>query len=81
VERLPFADTLAGLVDSMVPTRARGAGVRVDTARIALPLEVRVAGTPDEPLLLANAPRWRWTTEFDSRPGFLDVSLTSGERR
>ena len=73
--RRPLADTLVDLVESMTPARAGAAGVRVASLAIDLPLEVLVAGTADDPVLLANHPRWRWVTEFDDYPGRLAAHI------
>jgi len=63
--RRPLADTLVELLESLVPVRAAEAGIRVADVALELPLEIKV-GPGGE--LLANPPRWRWTTDFDERP-------------
>jgi hypothetical protein len=68
--RLPLATTLADLLGALAATPDPGA-VRVTRVSFDLPLEVRLAGAGDDAVLLANVPRWRWTTDFDSRPGRL----------
>lgn len=63
--RRPLADTLVDLVETMTPVRAGAAGLRVASLAIDVPLEVLVTGPADDPVLLANHPRWRWVTDFD----------------
>jgi hypothetical protein len=43
-----------------------------------LPLEVRFAGTAEQPELLADVPRWRWRTVFDDVPSRLVVDVGRG---
>ena len=73
--RRPLADTLVDLVESMTPVRAGAAGVRVSSLAIDLPLEVLLTGPADDPVLLANHPRWRWVTEFDDFSGRLAAQI------
>lgn len=65
--RIPLADTLTDVLGAVLPSAELAAPVRVTSVSFDLPLEVSLAG----PELLANLPRWRWTTDFDSRPGRL----------
>ncbi len=76
--RRALADTLIELLESLLPARAEEAGVRVTDVVLDLPLEVRVAGSAADPSFLADAPRWRWTTDFDERPGRLRASFHFG---
>jgi hypothetical protein len=68
--RHPLATTLTDLLSGVAETPARGA-IRVTRVCFDLPLEVHMTRGDDGPVLLANVPRWRWTTDFDSRPGRL----------
>jgi len=72
VPRLPLADTLVGLLESLVPERAAAGGIRLGDVRLALPLELRLA---DDGRLLGNVSRWRWTTDFDAPPSRLTASF------
>jgi hypothetical protein len=61
-----FSDVLVDIAESMLPD---GQGiVRVESAIIEIPLEVRLAKVDGTYRLLADVPRWRWLTDFDSRP-------------
>jgi hypothetical protein len=71
--RLPLATTLTDLLGGVVATPDAGA-VRVTRVAFDLPLEVRLQAGEEGPELLANVPRWRWTTDFDARPGRLYAS-------
>jgi len=70
--RLPLADTLVSLLESLETDRAAAGGVRLGDVRLALPLELKLA--PDGELL-GNVRRWRWPTDFDDRPAQLDASF------
>jgi hypothetical protein len=73
--RLPLSDTLVELLEGVTP----GDGmVRVQRVAFDLPLEVALSGTAEEPELRANLPRWRWPTDFDSRPGRLAATFDLG---
>lgn len=68
--RQPFADTLTQLLDGL-GAGAADAGLRLSLVRIDLPLEIVITGDGDGPVLLGEAPRWRWRTAFDLEPGRL----------
>jgi len=70
--RLPLAETLVGLLESLETDRAAAGGIRLGDVRLGLPLEVRIG--PDGELL-GNLRRWRWPTDFDDRPAQLDASF------
>jgi hypothetical protein len=70
--RLPLAETLVELLESLVPERAVASGIRVRDVKLDLPLELQLA---DGGELLGNVRRWRWPTDFDERPGRLRVSF------
>jgi hypothetical protein len=54
-------------------------GIRVTDLALDLPLEVALGVLPDgAPVILAGPPRWRWTTDFDNRPGRVRVSFAAG---
>jgi hypothetical protein len=72
VPRLPLADTLVGLLESLVPERAAAGGIRLGAVRLSLPLELRLG---DDGQLLGNVSRWRWTTDFDAPPSQLAASF------
>jgi hypothetical protein len=68
-----LSETLVDIAESMLP---EGEGiVRVESAVIELPLEVRLAKVDGTYLLQADVPRWRWSTDFDSRPGRIRLDL------
>jgi hypothetical protein len=53
--------------------------IRVTGLALDLPLEVACKTLPDgAPVILAGPPRWRWTTDFDNRPGRIRVSFAAG---
>jgi hypothetical protein len=55
--------------------------IRVTGLALDLPLEVAFTVLPDgAPVILAGPPRWRWTTDFDSRPGRIRVALAAGRQ-
>jgi hypothetical protein len=55
-------------------------GIRVTGLVLDLPLEVAFKVLPDgAPMILAGPPRWRWTTDFDNRPGRVRISFAAGE--
>jgi hypothetical protein len=68
-----LSDTLVEIMDSLLPT---GEGiVRVESALIDLPLEVHLTSEDGAYRLQADVPRWRWSTDFDARPGRLRIEL------
>jgi hypothetical protein len=75
MRRLPLADTLVALLEGIPPT---GGTLSVSRVALDLPLEVALSGPAEEPELLANLPRWRWPTDFDSRPGRLVATFDLG---
>jgi hypothetical protein len=75
VSRLPLAETLTDVLAGVLPAAAPGAPVRITSLVVDLPLEVMLARGDGAPELLANLPRWRWTTDFDARPGRLWASF------
>lgn len=76
--RRPLAETLVEMLDTMGPIRVGAAGLRISSIALDLPLEVLLTGPDDDPVLLANHPRWRWTTDFDERPGRLNALIEIG---
>ena len=68
--RVPLAETLVELLDSLETDRAAAGGIRLGDVRLVLPLELRLG---DDGELLGNVRRWRWPTEFDDRPAQLDA--------
>ena len=77
-ERRPFAETLLELLESFQPAGAAATSVRIRAVDLDLPFEVRLAGTLEEPELLADLPRWRWRTFFDDEPSRLSLSIVRG---
>jgi hypothetical protein len=73
--RRPLSDTLVELLEGLTPARAAAGGIRVERVAFALPLELRLAGSADAPLLLGNLRRWRWPTDFDDRLNRLSASF------
>ena len=68
-----LSDMLVDLAESMLP---EGEGiVRVESATIDLPLEMRLAKVDGVYRLHADVPRWRWSTDFDTRPGRIRLDL------
>jgi hypothetical protein len=68
-----LSDMLVDVADSLFPD---GAGVVfVQSASVDLPLEVSFRRRGKEVELHADLPRWRWTTDFDSRPGHIRLEL------
>jgi hypothetical protein len=62
-----LSEMLVDIAGSMLPERE--GIVRVESAMIDLPLEVRLAKVNGAYTLQADVPRWRWSTDFDARPG------------
>lgn len=77
-ERRPLAETLLELLESFQPADGAAASVGVRAVDLDLPFEVRLAGTPEEPELLADLPRWRWRTFFDDEPSRFSLSIGQG---
>lgn len=75
--RTTLSDFLLEIIGAVLPEddAARVTGLDLD-----LPIEISLEldATGARPVIAAGPPRWRWTTEFDSRPGRLHVSLTTG---
>ena len=75
MSRRLLSDTLAELLLGLEPAEARTAGLKLTHVALELPFEVRLAGTADEPELLADLPRWRWRTFFDDEPSRFSISV------
>jgi hypothetical protein len=75
VSRRLLADTLVELLEALEPAEAATAGVRLSRVALELPFEVRLAGTAEQPEVLADLPRWRWRTFFDDEPSRFSVSV------
>jgi hypothetical protein len=73
--RATLAASLVEILDGLVPPDP---SVRLTGLFLDLPLEVALAWDHAAPVLLAGPPRWRWTTEFDERPGRLALRLGEG---
>jgi len=76
--RRPFAETLLELLESFQPADDAAVGLGVRAVGLDLPFDQRLAGTPEEPELLADLPRWRWRTYFDDEPSRLTLSIGRG---
>lgn len=70
--RPTLAASLLDILDSLVPTAEC---LRVTGLDLEFPLELTVVEQDGAPLVLAGPPRWRWTTDFDCRPGRLRLAL------
>jgi hypothetical protein len=69
----PFAEMLLELAEALLPEA--GGIVAVRSAQLDLPMEIRFRKSDKQIELLADVPRWRWRTEFDTQPGRLEIEL------
>ena len=68
-----LSEMLLEVTEALVPDVGGIVGVR--SAEINLPMEVQFRKSGGNIELLADVPRWRWTTDFDARPGRIELSL------
>ena len=73
MRRRPLWETLVELLEVARPDRDAPVALRVTGLYLDVPLELAVGQTADGLELLGDLPRWRWTTEFDSRQGRLQI--------
>jgi hypothetical protein len=72
----------ASLLEILGALMPLSTGLQVTGLALDLPLEVALAVPPDgPPVILAGPPRWRWTTDFDNRPGRIRVSCVAGAQQ
>ena len=76
--RRPLSATVLELAAGVAGARRHGIALGVRGLRLDLPIEVALARRPDAVELLADLPRWRWTTAFDPLRGRLRVNLEEG---
>ena len=77
--RRRLSETLLELLDGVRPQGEARDLLRVTDVALDLPLEMMMTSGDPEPELLADLPRWRWTTVFDQRPGRLKIRYTLEE--
>jgi len=76
--RRALAEMLVDVMDVAEPVQTADAILFVTAIYFDLPVQVAVRTAGDEIELLADLPRWRWTTVFDEKPGRLKVLCTPG---
>ena len=62
-------ETLVEIAGGAVDEGGKLPGITLAELGLDLPLEVTLAPSEDGWVLLADAPAWRWQTEFDREPG------------
>jgi hypothetical protein len=70
-----LGDLVSALIESLGAVPRTGAGIRVDELFVDLPVEVRLARVDGDLALAADAPQWRWRTDFDRDPGRIVLRL------
>jgi hypothetical protein len=77
MKRRALWETVIELVESVRPRADAAALVRIDRLDVTLPIEMAIAIDGGEVALLADAPRWRWRSDFDATPSRLRMTLAS----
>jgi len=71
----PLSEMLLELATGLTGTDVGGPALAVSRLELDLPIEVSVRPAEPVPELLADLPRWRWSTPFDQVPSRMRVRL------
>lgn len=66
-------ETISDLVGSVMPDDSAAELLRVSSVSLDVPIEVTFRRGEEGVLMLADLPRWRWTTAFDEKRGRLKL--------
>ncbi|HEY9227119.1 MAG TPA: hypothetical protein VIP11_10760 [Gemmatimonadaceae bacterium] len=78
MSRRALWETVSELAESMRPVGEAAHMLRITRLGVTMPIELAARSTHDGDVeILADAPRWRWSTPFDARPGRLTIEMTS----
>jgi hypothetical protein len=77
--RRPLADTLLDALGAVSPPPTEAVSLRVTAVDLDLPVEIALLPVGSETVLLADLPRWRWTTGFDAPRNRLRVACRPEE--
>jgi len=72
-------ETVVDLVSGIHPMDDVEMLLRVTSLSLDVPIEVAVRQTAAGLEILADLPRWRWTTAFDDQRGRLKITCREGE--
>jgi hypothetical protein len=75
VKRRALWEIVSELVESVRPLGEEASLVRVTQLDVTLPVELAFVVRDGEPVILGDAPRWRWRSAFDATPSRMRLTL------
>jgi hypothetical protein len=79
--RRPLGDMLGEVASDALDAIALAPGLRIDRISLALPVEMQLHWVGGEVQVLGDLPRQVTRTDFDLRPGRIEVVWESRERQ